>query len=140
MWETLIAKVKATIEKVDKVKDVFSVPTTKLTKFPAVFFKPAGFSNAWETQSENMATYRFMVIVLVGASGTTPETAFGTVLPHVVDEIIAQFNEDWNGGTIDGHRASVKVDSADAWEMQDDNDGLVAYAPLSVEIKLLTSN
>jgi hypothetical protein len=140
MWEQLIAKVKETLEKADNVKDVFSIPKSKITKFPAVFFKPAGFQNSFETQSENMAVYHFMAIAFVGTSGTTPEVAFGTILPHVVDNIIAQFNEDWDGGTIDGHRVSVKIDSSDAWEMQEDQDGITAYAPLSIEIKLLTSN
>lgn len=141
MYETLISKVQATLAQVPNVKDVFSVPKTKLTKFPAVFFKPSGFTNTFETQSENMAIYRFMMIVLVGTnSHLTPSDAFATVLPHTVDAIIAQFNQDWDQGTIDGHRVWVKIDSADAWELSEEEDGIVAYAPLNVEIRLLTTN
>lgn len=140
MYETLIAKIQTTLEAVTNVKDVFSVPKSKLTKFPCVFFKPAGFTNTFETNAENMATYRFLMIVMVGATQTTPESAFNTILPHTVDAIIAQFNQDWNQGVVDGHRCVVKIDSADAWELSEEQDGLVAYAPLNVEIRLLTTN
>ena len=140
MYEALIAKVKTTLEAVPNVKDVFSVPKSKLTKFPAAFFKPVGFTNSFETNAENMATYRFLVIVMVGTAGTTAEAAFETILPHTVDAVIAQFNQDWNQGTIDGHRVTVKIDNADAWELSEEQDGLVAYAPLNVEIRLLTTN
>jgi hypothetical protein len=140
MYETLIAKIQTTLESVTKVKEVFSVPKTKLTKFPCVFFKPLAFTNAFETNVENSAAYRFLLVVIVGTSGTTPTTAFNTILPRTVDAIIAQFNEDWDGGTVDGHRTRVKIDSADAWELSEEQDGLVAYAPLTCEIRLLTTN
>lgn len=140
MYETLIGKINTTLSAVTSVKDVFSVPKTKLTKFPCVFFKPDGFINEFETNVENSATYRFMLLVMVGVAGTTAETAFGTVLPHVVDDIINKFNADWNQGTIDGHRVRVKIDSAAPWELSEEEDGLIAYAPLSVEIRLLTTN
>lgn len=141
MYEQLIAKVQATLGNVQRVKDVFSTPKTKLTKFPAVFFKPAAFANEFETGQENMATYRFLMLVLVGTGkNMTAEDAFGTILPKTVDEIIAQFNADWNQGTIDGHRVRVKVDSADEWQVSEEQDGLIAYAPLNVEIRLLTTN
>lgn len=142
MYETLINKISATLGEVASVKDVFSVPKTKLTKFPCVFFKPTGFQNTFETQNENFAIYRFLMIVMVSGKGTnnTPEIAFGTVLPHVVDDIIVKFDASWNQGTIDGHRVTAKIDSADAWELSEEEDGLIAYAPLNVEVRLLTSN
>ncbi len=140
MYETLIAKIKATLATVTQVKDVFSVPKSKLTKFPCVFFKPTGFTNTFETQNENMATYRFMMIVMVGVTQTTPENAFDVILPKTIDAIIAAFDAGWDGGTIDGHRVTVKIDNADSWEMSEEGDGLVAYAPLNLEIRLLTAN
>lgn len=141
MYETLISKIRTTLESVTNVKDVFSVPKTKLTSFPAVFFKPAGFTNTFETQVENMAVYRFLAIVMVGTNAQLPpSTAFDTILPHTVDAIIAQFNQDWNQGTVDGHRVTVKIDSADSWELSEEEDGLIAYAPLNIEVRLLTTN
>jgi len=140
MYATLIAYLQATLEGVANVKLVFSTPKTKLTAYPAVFFKPDGFENAYETNDENMKTYRFIMLVLVGCTQTTQENIFNTVLPNTVDAIVAAIDGAWNAGTIDGHRAWATVTSADAWEVSEEQDGLVAYAPLSVEIKLLSNN
>lgn len=141
MYEELIAKIATTLGAVTEVKDVFSTPKTKLTAFPSVFFKPSAFVNTFETNNENMAIYRFMMVVMVGCNNEMPPSvAFTTVLPHTVDAIIAKFNAEWNAGTIDGHRVTVKVDSADAWEISEEQDGLIAYAPLNLEVRLLTSN
>lgn len=144
MYSTLITKITTTLESVSNVKDIFTAPKSKLTAYPCVFFKPAGFSNEFETQNENMKIYRFIMVVITEANkrGATvsPEYAFNTILPNTVDAIIAAFDEQWNQGTIDGHRVTVKIDSADAWEMSEEQDGLVAYAPLDLEIRLLTSN
>ncbi len=141
MYEILITKVKETLLSVENVKDVFSGPKTKLTKFPSVFFSPSGFTNTFETQRENFAVYRFLALVLVGTNASlTVSQAFEQVLPHTVDAIINKFNAEWNLGTIDGHRCWVKIDSIDAWRVSEEEDGLIAYAPLNIEIKLLTEN
>lgn len=141
MYETLIGKITTTLGEIENVKDVFSTPKSKLTKFPAVFFKPDGFSNAFETGNENMKIYRFMMLVLIGSNkNMTLENIFSTVLPHTVDAIVAKFDADWDQGTIGGHRVRVKVDSAGAWEVEEGEDGLTAYAPLNVEIRVLSNN
>lgn len=139
MYETLIAKITDTLNQVTRVKEVLNTPTTKIQKYPAVFFKPNGFQNDFETNVENAMTYRFLMIVIVGVEGTTPSTVFTSILPKTVDAIVAQFNQDWNGGTIDGHRVRVKIDSADAWELSEEPDGMVAYAPLNVDVRLLAT-
>ena len=140
MYSTLIAKIKTTLESVTQVKDVFSTPKNKLTKFPCVFFKPAGFTNDFATNSENEIIYRFLMYVIIGTQQTTKANVFDTVLPNTVDAIIAAFDAGCNYGTINGHRVRVKIDSAEAWELSQEEDGLVAYAPLNIEIKLLTNN
>lgn len=139
MYTTLITKINATLDKVTRVKDHFTSPKSNLTEFPAVFYKPSGLENTFETQNENYKVYRFIMIVMIGTGGTTIEEAFGTVLPKVVDDIIAQFDQDWSS-TINGHRVSTKIDSADAWEVSEEQEGKIAYAPLSLEIRLLTDN
>ena len=140
MYETLLTKINTTLESVSNIKEIFSVPNPKLSKFPAVFFKPDGFENAFETNDENMKTYRFILIVIIGVKQTTLDNIFGTVLPKTVDAIVEQFDADWNYGTIDGHRMWAKIDSAGPWEVSEEQDGLVAYAPLNLEIKLLSTN
>lgn len=139
MWQTLITKIGVTLDGVELVKEYFTTPKNNNDKFPAVFYRPAGFENGFETRTENAQTYRFLMIVMVGANGTTVENAFGTVLPKVVDQIVAAFDAAWDGGTIEGHRVRVKIDSADDWQVSEEDKGLVAYAPLNLEIRLLTN-
>lgn len=139
MYETILAKIATTLGTITKVKDSFSIPKTGLTEFPCVFYKPLGFTNEFATTTENYKVYRFLMIVMVGASNQTVANAFGVILPKVVDDIIAAFDGAWNQGTIEGHRVTAKVDSADAWEVSEEQTGLIAYAPLTLEVRVLTN-
>lgn len=138
MYANLIAKIKTTLSSITKVKQYSNVPGTPITSYPYVFFKPNGFANSFETNAENAKTYNFLMYVIVGAEATTTENVFDTVLPNVVDAIVAKFDQDWNQGTIDGHRVRVLITSAEAWELAEEQDGLVGYAPLNVEIRFLS--
>lgn len=136
MWQTLFTKINATLAGITLVKDYFHAPKSNITKFPAVFYIPSGFENSFETASENAQVYRFLMLALVGTNGTTTETAMGTVLPKLVDQIIDAFDAGWNYGTVEGHRVRVKIDSAGEWTLGDEKEP-IAYAPLSLEIRLL---
>lgn len=140
MYTTLIAKLDTMFNAVAEVQEVFSAPKTKIDLYPAVYFQPSGFNNSFETESENKKTYRFLALVIVGAQNTTKEHIFNTVLPETVDAIVTKFDADWDTGTIEGHRSWVKIDSADPWEVSEEQDGIVCYAPLNIEIELLTTN
>lgn len=140
MYATLIAKIKETLEKVDNVNLIYSVPKTTNSAFPAVYFQPDGMTNEFESGDENAKVYKFMMLVIVGTSGTTVEEVFTNVLPNTVDAIIAQFDADWNMGTIGGHRAWTVIDTADPWAYDEEQEGPLAYAPLSLKIRLVTTN
>lgn len=138
-----MTRIKTTLQKVvdsGELAQYFNYPKTKLDEYPAVYFQPNGFDNNFETESQNMKIYRFLMVVIVNKSGTTTEEVFSTILPNVVDAIVAQFDTDWNQGTIDGGRVWAKIDTADPWEYDEDQDGLTAYAPLNLEIKLVSNN
>lgn len=139
MYETLLAKIGTTLDSVSLVKDHFSYPKSKLTAYPSVFYFPAGFENSFETNAENLKTYSFTMLVIIGMERKTNESTMST-LAKTVDAIVAQFDQDWNQGTIEGHRVWVKVDSAEAWSVSEEQDGQEVVAPLNVEIKLLTTN
>ena len=141
MYETLIQKIKDTLTATTGVSSYSTVPGDTISSYPHVFFKPDGFSNEFYTGQDNEVIYSFLMIVMVSAEGTggSADKAFAQVLPSVVDNIIAQFNADWDQGTIDGHRVRVLIDSASGWELSEEDKGLVAYAPLSVQIKSLVT-
>ena len=138
MYDTLLAKIQTTLDATTGVEDAFNYPKTKFTAFPAVYFQPDGMSNSFETTTENYKVYRFLMMVIIGIEGSDEETVFGTVLPATVDNIIAQFDTEWDQGTVNGHRVWAKIDSADAWAISEEQDGRMAYAPLSLEIRVLT--
>jgi len=138
MYQLLIAKIKATLTATTGVESFSTVPGSEITSYPHVFFKPDGFGNEFSSGQENEMIFNFIMIVMVSAEGIggSPGKAFDETLPYVVDQIIAQFNADWDQGTIDGHRVRSLVDSASAWELSEESKGLVAYAPLSLQIKM----
>jgi len=138
MYASILAKIKATLDSVPLVKESFSTPKTKLDKFPAVFFKPESLDNNYLTNTENAKVYRFMIMVLVGATNQTVGNAFGEILPKVVDQIVAAFDEQWDQGVIDNHRVWCRLYSPNAWEVSEEQDGLMAYAPLLLEVKTTT--
>jgi len=140
MYATLIQKIKDTLDHISSVSQYGTTPGEEITGYPYVFFKPDGFINEFETGSENAVVYNFLMVVVVSTEGQggSADHAFSTVLPSVVDDIVAQFNQDWDQGTIDGHRVRVLIDTASAWEMSEEEDGLQAYAPLNIQIRTLT--
>jgi len=139
MYAILIQKIKDSLTATTGVASFSTVPGTGITQYPHVFFKPDGFTNEFLTGQENEVIYNFLMIVMVLAEGTGggSDKAFAQVLPSVVDNIVTRFNADWNGGVVNGHRIRVLIDSAGAWELSEEDNGLVAYAPLSVQIKVV---
>jgi len=141
MYATIIQKIKDTLEDTTGVASYSIVPGAEITAYPHVFFKPDSFVNEFNSGQDNEVTYNFLMIVMVLAEGTggSADKAFAQVLPSVVDNIIAKFNADWDQGTVGGHRVRVLIDSASAWELSEEDKGLVAYAPLSVQIRAVVN-
>lgn len=138
MYEALLAKIAETLATVSRVKLAFNAPKTAINKWPAVFYKPVGLENNYETQTENAEVYRFMILILIGVTPETVEQVAGTILPKTADEVKAAFNEQWDYGTIDGHRVRGRIYQSGDWDINKGPDGLVAYAPFELEVRLLT--
>lgn len=137
IYTTLINKIQTSLQSVTKIKEIFAYPATKITKYPAAIFFPDSFENSFESVKENLKIYRFKLFIVVGAKQTTLNDLFGTVLPNVVDSVLSQFDTDFDGGTIDGHRVTLLVDSGQ-WTLTETQDGLEAAAELNLRFKLLT--
>jgi len=141
MYTTLIQNIKDTLAQVSSVSQYGTTPGEEITGYPYVFFKPDGFTNEFETGQENEVIYRFLMIVVVSTEGQggSVDHAFSTVLPSVVDDIVAQFNADWDQGTVGGHRVRALVDTAAPWQVSQEDKAVVAYAPLNLQIKTLVT-
>jgi len=138
-YQTLIPNIKALIENVTAVRDVYAYPEGALTEYPSVIFYPTSFDNEYETTAENKKRYSFVIYVIVSAAGTTIDNVFTSVLPNVVDDIISELDTNWNGGTIGGHRVWYTLGSGD-WGRVTDDEGDQAFAELRLTVELMTSN
>jgi hypothetical protein len=137
MYATLYAKIDAILAKIS-IPERFAYPIgpAKISKYPALIYFPRKEDNQFHTTGENIKMYEFVLYVVVGTANKDKNDIFKTVLPNMVDAIIAQFDEDW-GDTIDGHRVSFLINSGD-WSMT--TDGSEAIVELNLRIKVLTNN
>lgn len=139
MYTTLIPNIKTIVEGVDAVKAVYAYPLPGNPKtYPAVIFFPDSFENAFESVAENKKTYRFKMWVVVDLSGTNEDAAFTSILPNVVDKIVAAFDEHWNGGTFEGHRIWHILDTG-FWGLAEEQKSKRAFAEMTLTVRLTTN-
>lgn len=139
-YQTIIPAIKSTVENVEAVRDVYSYPLDGNPKeYPSVIFFPDSFDNTYETNEENFKTYRFRMWIVVDLAGTDEETAFTSILPNVVDDVITELDTNWNGGTIDGHRVWYTLENG-FWGLTVEQKSKRAFAEMNLTVRMLTSN
>lgn len=139
MYSTLYNKISNTLDKVDSISKIYGYPTSELEGYPAVIYYPDEVENEFMSTKENMKTYRFKMWVVVSAEVKSMQDVFETILSGVVDDIIDQFDTDWDGGNIDDHRCWIIIDNG-VWYTGETQDGKTAYAELNIKIKVGTNN
>ena len=139
IYTTLMSNINTTLAGITEVAEVFNYQAeeAEITKYPAVIFYPESVENSFETNTQNFKTYNFKMYLIVGGKEITKNKLMNTVLAGAVDAILAAFDEDWNGGDIDGNRVWAIVDTG-LWAMRE--DGNEAYCEFNIKIKLITNN
>lgn len=137
-YETLISDLKTTLEGVTAIRNVYAYPETRIQEYPSIVFFPEGFNNEFESTKSNQKRYQFRVFIIVGTNQKDHVDIFSTVLPNAVDDVIAALDDAWDAGTINGHRATLALNSG-TWTMAETENGLEATAELFVEITVLSS-
>jgi len=132
-------KIRESIEKVDRIKEIYSYPATDIRAYPSVVFYPSDFNNIFQTNEENFQTKGYKMFIIVSGEQKDKETIFDTILAKSVDSVINQLAEDWDIGTIDGHRAWLQIEGGN-WGMGQEQNGIEAWAEFNLTIKLLTNN
>jgi hypothetical protein len=139
-YASIIPKIEEKLRTVTAVKKVYSYPLDGSPKvYPAVIFYPDNFDNAFQSTRDNEKAYRFRMWVVVNLAGTDEEEAFNTILPNVVDDILATFDTGWDGGTLDGHRLRFLISSGQ-WGMSVEEKSKQAWAELLLTAAVLTTN
>lgn len=137
---TLISKIKTTLNKVDTVRSVLAHPLAgNPSEYPAVVFILSDFSNEFSSTQENMKEYTFTMWLQMSTEEYSDQDVFEEILPNAVDEILEQFDQDWDIGTIDGHRTWALVNGGIMGKTEEDK-GQLAWAEMTLRIKLSTSN
>lgn len=139
-YTTLIPNIKASIENVAAVRDVYAYPLDGSPKqYPSVIFFPDSFENQYATTEDNFKVYRFKMWIVVDLAGTDEETAFTSILPNVVDKVIQEFDTNWNGGTINGHRVWYTMENG-FWGFEQEQKGKRAFAEMDLTVRMQTTN
>lgn len=138
IYPTLNSKINTILEGVDRVKKIYPYPATKIDAYPAAVYYPSTFENRYETTGSNFKIYGYKLWIVVNTEGTTVENVFDTVMPKVVDAVLAAFDEGWDFDTIDGHRAWTTVETG-AWTVSEEQAGVEVTAEIDLTVKMLTN-
>ena len=136
----LIAKIKTTLGNVDSVKKIIGHPFAgNPDKYPAVIFYPSSFDNDFLTVEENFKVYRFKLWLVNGVETYGDEAIFEEILPKAMDEILEKFDDGWDNGTIDGHRAWALINTG-VFGKSEEEKGATAWVESDLIIKVTTNN
>lgn len=138
--ENLITKIKETFLDITEIKEVYSYPVQgSPKKYPAIIFYPLSMENSFDSSTENFKIYNFKVFLNINVSGTTTSDVYTTILPKIHDKVVSVIDEKWNMGTVDGHRVWGRLSTSDLTLTQE-NNGNIASAEMTLQVKLLTNN
>jgi len=137
-YSTQYSEIQETLDKCDTLATTYNHPTTFENKFPAVMYFPADIENSFATVNDNQKIYRWVLFIGASAEQKSMSEIYTTILADAVDDVISQFDTDWDGGSPNGHRASVLIDSG-TWGVNETENRKVAFAELNLRIKVNTS-
>lgn len=140
MLQTLITSIKSICEGITGIKQVYEFPLqSNPTQYPAIIFFQDNVENSFETTSENFNIYTFKLYIVVNVAGTTVENVYKSVMPKIFDEVKAEFDENWNIGTVGGHRVWARL-SANQFAMSVEEKSKTATVDCTLQVKTLTTN
>lgn len=92
-WQTLRPQVKAVVDTVTELQEVSLYPKVQFDGFPAAYVLPSTNSGDYETTTENIRTYGFLVRVFYETKKNGIGAAF-SALESIVDSLIDAFDEE----------------------------------------------
>ena len=97
-FATLRPQIKTLLETHTKLQEVYSYPKLEFNGYPAGYVVPSDNSADYETNTENIRTYAFLIRMFYETKTGGVETAF-LALEELVDEVIDTFDQDDQKGT-----------------------------------------
>lgn len=97
-WLVLRPQIATVLQGISTIQEVASSPKVKFNGYPAAHVIPSDNSGDYETTTENVRTYSFIVRVFYDTKETDIGTAL-TALEEVVDSVIDAFDQEDLKGT-----------------------------------------
>ena len=139
MFHTLISKINTALSEVTSVQEYYDYPETKISGYPAVVFFANDFQNNFDSTAENSKVYNFSIFVLQETKTATIKTVYKTIMPKVLDDIIAKFDSTWSqGASTAGHRIWWTM-TGGTWAVVQGQDGEMVQAELNLQINVNTN-
>lgn len=140
MHTYLINKIQEILESVPQIKEIFNYPVSGTPKkSPAVIFVADAFENRFEDTRANFKTYRFKLWLWINIAGSDEKKVFSDIMPKTVDALVAKFDSEWNGGTVEGHRIWQVLDTG-KWELVITDKSKTAVAEMTLTVKTTTTD
>lgn len=139
MFETLFINIATILNSVDEITKVYNHPREQMQKFPCAWFFPRTLENDFMTNEENEKGYTFRIFIFTETKVKGKPNAGSGVLARAVDAVVQKFDDEWNGGTVDGHRVWYRMSSAD-WGVDNTQGGQYFFAELVLTIRVATTN
>ena len=92
-WKTLRPQLKTLLDTISTIHETASFPKAKFSGYPAATVTPNENEADYETNTENIRTYSFMVRVFYETKSTGIADAI-TALEEVIDSVIDTFDQD----------------------------------------------
>lgn len=139
MLEAILEKIGETLAGITQIKEVFNYPLQgNPKKFPAVVYYPVSMqSNEFNSQADNYKVYTFNLSIIMSLNNTTVKDIYASGLPKIIDKVVAEFDEKWNMGVVDGHRVWVRASSGEI-DLSQEQAGAIATQNITLEVKCLT--
>ena len=127
------------LEEIPEIADVTAPPekNEKITKYPTAVFYMTGSENSFDNVKQNLKTYKFEVVLLIGIENDTTENLLWNVLPTLTSAVEKKIDASWSVGTSDGARVWMWTDTG---EDGVDTNTKEAYARLTINVRLLVNN
>ena len=140
MLTTIISSIKDKCLGIPNIQEVYEYPLqANPKKYPSIIFFLDNGDNAFETTEDNMKVFNFKMWVVFSVAGTTVQKIYSEVLPKTYDDVLAHFDENWNFGTIDGHRVWGVINTSLVGLSVEEN-GKTASIEMNLRVKLLSSD
>lgn len=153
MYAEIIDNIKTKAETIPHVAEVFMHPLgadvidfatmkrtgSRIKKYPALIFSPAGFDNDFASTDTNHRTMRFNAWLIINAENVDNVDVYETILPNAVDGILTVFDAGWDFGTVEGHRVWSRMASG-AFGITPEANGREVWCEMQLVVRVDVNN